>query len=188
MITPLVLQVVFHATQLALQCTYTVHNPNPQPVYLFNVLWRLSPKHEPVLDPVPVYISLNAEGELRLGKIIHPVPRLKAVEVANAPMVRKLGALSEWKETIELPYPIAEHSAYYPSLAEPSPANAEAQSVEFWIALIPETEDLDLKPGVIDGTFKLYHTKMMSLVQVIKSQKVPMTIPVIRRQERFERF
>lgn len=187
MISP-VLAVVFSLSESMLHVTYSVSNPGDQNIFLFATLWRFSINSGVMSDEFPLYVSLDPDGVLKLGKIIHPTPRLKFVEMANIPMARKVEPGAVWKETMDLPLPIHEHSPYY--LPGPSSQweDVRSQSVEFWISWIPSVNDLDVKPSLIEAALTVRHPQLFKLVQTLRSARESLNIPVRRRIDSFERF
>jgi hypothetical protein len=185
---PPALDVDFSLSESTLHVTYSVLNSGNQSIFLFNVFWQFSLKGPPVPDQYPLYVSLEPEGLLKFGKMIHPTPRLKFVEMANIPMVSKVEPGKVWKESLTLPLPVQEHNPYYPAGPSSLWKDARSQFVEFWMSWMPHVSDLDVKPAPIEGALNVRHPQLLKLVNITKSPRIPLAVPVQRRVDTFERF
>lgn len=181
-------EVTFSRGDGALSVAYSVANTLGQPIYLFNVLWTFGEAGGRVLDPIPLYASVDAGGELVLGKIVYPRPRLELVEIANVPLARKVEPGASWKETVEVPLPVREHSPYFRGVPSGEWQDVEVRAACFWISWIPEVAGLLARPGWAEGALDVWHPELWKRLVTAKSPRHPIAVPARRRVGAFERL
>ena len=180
--------VTFSRGDKTLAVTYSVVNPAPGPIYLFNVLWTFGEGGGRVLDSIPLYASLDAGGRLVLGKVVYPRPRLELVEVANVPLARKVEPGEAWTETVNLTLPVQEHSPYYRATPSGEWQDVEVNAASFWISWIAETAGLVVRPGWASGALDVWHPELWKLIGTAKTLWHPLSVPARRRVGGFERL
>lgn len=172
----------------SLQVAYKVKNKSAKPIYLFNVLWDFSPSGQYVSAPKPAYTCLRDDGTFVIAKQIPPLPKSKRVELKIVPFATKVEAGGELSDKFEISVPASEYNPYFPKTNEKSEELKTAEAVLFVIQYIAETEELEVKPALLENALNIWHPDFIGKTETLSAKPKPITFQVKRRTDKFERF
>jgi hypothetical protein len=171
-----------------LEIEYKVKNTTEKPIYLFNVLWEYDNTGKVHFSPQKAYACLRNDGTLYLAKIIPPIPQVRSVEIRLIPYVTKVDAGKEFIEKVELVVPVEEFNPYFPKMPNSELENRFAESVEFGLQFLRESDGLKVSPTQIEKASSVWHPNIFGNVENLITKPKPISVEVRYRKDAFERF
>ena len=171
-----------------LNIAYSINNKSEEDIFIFDVIWRPSESGIPELDPNEAYISLGKDGLLRIGKIVHPTPREKFVEMTIVPFVHRVAKKEKYDGIIVLSMPVQEYNPYYPADQETEWEDAVATSLEFLLNWVVDSDEMRVDESPVGNGLRVTHPKLLGILESFRSEKFFVNVAVKKRIDKFERF
>jgi hypothetical protein len=182
---PLSAKAIADTKKLSVTCSLT--NDTGKKIYLFTALWIVQ-EGKFVPAPYPAYASIDEKQKLHLGKVVHPLPKEKFVEMRYVPFARPVAANSKWEEKLDFDVPVQEFNPYYINTNESQWDEATITSLQVCVDWIAEVDGLKLHDSPLEGAYRLEHPEIMKRISRATSAPVPLKVAALRRADQFERF
>jgi hypothetical protein len=171
-----------------LHVMYRVKNLRKRPLLFFDVLWEEDPNGKIIPSPWPFYICVQDKNVLHLSQQILPLPTQQRVEVRIVPFATRLGPGEGTEKTFSLPLPLREYNTYFPAYEGAKEQQVKSTAVVITVQFVEQTEDMEINESPLEGALRLYHPRLLTMAEALRSTPIQLIMPVMKREDMFERF